>query len=69
MLDPLSLENLSQIRYQEMLKEAEAARQRKQSRANRASSGTHPLAYVGSVMIAAGQKLGAEGHSEVEASA
>lgn len=68
MLDPLSLENLSQIRHQEMLKEAEAARQRKRSRANRAGPGTHPLAYVGSVLVAAGQKLGADGHSEVEVS-
>ena len=66
MLDPLSMKNLSQIRYQEMLKEAEAARQRKQIRANRAGLGVHLLAYVGSVLIAAGQKLGAEGHSEVE---
>lgn len=69
MLDPLSLENLSQIRYQEMIKEADAARLRKRSQANHAGPGVHPLAYVGSVLIAAGQKLGAEGHSEVEASA
>jgi hypothetical protein len=69
MLNPLSMEKLGQIRHQEMLEEAEAARQRKQNRSSRAVPGIHPLAYVGSVLVAAGQKLGAEDHSEVKVSA
>jgi hypothetical protein len=69
MLNPVSMEKLSQIRHQEMLAEAEAYRQRKRNRTNRSDHGIHPLAYVGSILIATGEKLGAENHSEVEASA
>jgi hypothetical protein len=56
MLDPISMKNLSQIRYQELLQEAAAERRYRPSEGN----GPHWLQNVGNLLIAAGQKLQAQ---------
>jgi hypothetical protein len=66
MIDSTLLTRLGQIRQQELLQEARATRQHRQNQANQAGLGGQLLAYVGTILITAGQQLGAESHSKVE---
>lgn len=66
MIDSTLLTRLGQIRQQELLQEAQAARQHRRSQANQAGLGGQLLAYVGTILITAGQQLGAESRSKVE---
>lgn len=66
MIDSTLLTRLGQIRQQELLQEAQTVQQHRQSQANQAGLGGHLLAYVGTILITAGQQLVAENRPEVE---
>jgi len=66
MIDPVALNRLGQIRHQEMIQAAETARQRRRSQANQAGLEGGLLAQIGTILIAAGQKLEAISRSEVK---
>ena len=65
MHDPILVKNLAQIRYNEMLQEAEAIRRSKRQKA----AGANIRAKLGAYLITAGQKLKAQSPVATESSA